>query len=168
MLVKENIFPGGNKELYINSFSGSIVSTNGKLVEATAGNSWLKAYISLMSKSDQWLTDGEVYSIGVDFENLSDNYTTVYFKGMSVDSKYTKEPKFKGRIVDTSKKRDLDHVQIQISSTKIENDLAFRYDNISINKGEPSELWIPAKADLPNSQQSYYPPDGDYNEIKAI
>lgn len=168
MLVKENIFPGGNKERYINSFNGSIVSANGKLVEATAGSSYLKAYISLMYKSDQWLTDGEVYSIGVDFENLSDNYTTVYFKGMSEDSKYTKEPGFKGRIVDTSKKRDLDHVQIQFSSAKIENDIKFRYDNISINKGEHSELWISAKADLPTNQQVYYPPDGDYNEIKAI
>lgn len=167
MLIKENIFPNGDKVQTINSFDGAVVTTNGKLVEATAGDEtkFLKAYIQIMGSWDRWLTDGEVYSIGVDFENLSDDDMSVYFKGMSLKSRYKINPNFKGRLVDTSAKRDLDHVQIQISSTDYDKGVKFRYDNISVNKGKPSELWIPAKVDLKNP--TLYPQDGNYEEIKA-
>lgn len=153
-------------------YRDSSVKIEGDRVFGGAGkenSTILKTYLSLSRGLSKSLDVGKDYSLYFYFENLREYPISLRFNGLDI-STYAIEGNFKG-IVAVSGKRisDTYNPQIQVLAHNPAYYVQFKCDNLMLVENEkPSDLYIPAKADLPTNQQGYYPQDGDYNEIKAI
>ena len=167
MLVKENML---NKNA-INwlAYQDVGVKVENGVVFANAGvenKVQLKTYLNLSGYLSKPLEIGNNYSLRFYFENLREHPITIRLKGINI-SPYEIESYFKG-VVSISGKRVTDdrYLQIQILAHNPAYYVKFKLDNLIVTDGENSpKLWIPAKADLKNP--TLYPPDGNYEEIKA-
>lgn len=160
--------PAGNWS----SFNGTrIYELSDGEVQALDGDkvSILKTYYSMRNALSDSLIVGEEYSISFEFENLREYPVYVYINGLDKDRQEL-APNSKNSINITGKYVG-GPIQLQVLTHNAEYYAKFRCSDIYVIKpydDKLSRVWIPAKSDLPTNQQGYYPPDGDYNEIKAI
>ena len=171
MLVRENLV-SRNILTKWKGFGDVGVQINDGVVLANSGiqdRVQLKTYLSITDNLSKPLEVGKDYSYSFYFENMREHPVSLRFNGLTI-SAYDIDGNFKGVITVSGKRiSDTYNPQIQVLAHNPEYYVKFKCDNLMLVENEkPSELWIPAKADLPTNQQGYYPPDGDYNEIKAI
>lgn len=171
MLVKENMV-SRNVLTEWAGYRDSSVKIEGDRVFGGAGKengTILKTYLSLSRGLSKSLDVGKDYSLYFYFENLREYPISLRFNGLDI-STYAIEGNFKGIVAVSGKRISDTYVpQLQVRSHNPAYYIQFRCNTLMVTEGDIlSELWIPAKTDLPTNQQAYYLPDGDYNEIKAI
>lgn len=162
MLVKENLGKNG-KNIRMSRWKTN-VNQIGNIVEATQldGNR-IVCFLGYENLNHETLTEGEEYTLQFDFQKIMGQEIRLSphilnGKTISIKDNNLNKMQFKGRYKQST-------IDFSTDDTKTK----FMIRNFIFSKGEEfPDLWIPAKTDLPTNQQGYYPPDGDYNEIKAI
>lgn len=163
MLVKENLCKN-SKNLSLSAWKTNI-NQDGNIIEASKiDDNRIIAYIPYRNLREENLVIEETYNCQFDFQKMEGQQIYIQplilgDKTAYIENNDLKKLQFKGKY----QKRSID------ISANNDTKIKFMIKNLIFSKGEEfPDLWIPAKTDLPNDQQGYYPQDGDYNEIKAI
>lgn len=175
ILVSEYTNLISTDEISWNGFNGAVITKESEIVNATAGDktSALKAYYHMNGKLIDSLIIDDEYTISFYFENLTGSKVWVKILGFK-DSYKAVDAGFKGILTYTDKRIIADSgepLQIQVSNPNIDEGVKFivKYVYLYKTRDEKEErIWIPAKSDLPTNQKAYYPPERNYNELKAI
>lgn len=173
ILVSEYTNLVSTDEITWGGFNGSVITQEGDIVSATAGNKTdhLKAFYHMNTKLiDSLITDDE-YTISFYFENLTGSRVWVKILGFKNTQK-TIDANFKGILTYTDTRTIVnagEPLQIQVSNPNKDEGVKFIVKDVYLykNRDDKEERpWIPAKADLKNS--SLYPKERYYKEVRCI